>query len=563
MTSARETLRDAARRRIAIVSLVILALADVASAAGSQVVAKKAALSTTSPQATQIGLAIMQRGGNAIDAAVAVSFALAVAHPQAGNLGGGGFLVYYDAATKGVWTLDFRETAPLQAKRDMFKQGADGVSVNSRVGPLSACVPATVAGLAAAHGRFGSRPWKELVDPASHLAREGVKVDARLSGDLDDANRERNISQYPSTRSIFFPNGKPLAAGATLVQTDLGLALERLAVKGPEDFYEGELAERMINATRESGGIVGFRDLREYKPLWRAPIRIAFRDYQLYTVAPPAAGGITIGEALNILGGYDLAQSGFETPRTIHLIAEAERRAGIDRLRYLGDPATERIPYRELLSVERAKQWRASIGDRATPTISLTAPITGAAESTHTTHVTIVDPQGNIVSLTTTLGDNFGSGYVVPGLGFFLNNAMKDFNLAPGAPSNALDAAKRPASSLAPLLIMRNEKPLVAMGTRGGTAIPGVLLEVFLNMAVWNKSLADAIAAPRFVHSGIPEDLVIERGRSNDATVQSLLAMAHGVRDEGAVGEVHAVLIDRDRLVAIADPRSNGAAGGY
>jgi len=554
------------------VSLVLLFLAQ-SALAGSTVQATRAALSTVSPQATQVGLAVLKRGGNAIDAAVAVSFALAVTHPQAGNIGGGGFLVYYDAKTKSVWTLDFREVAPGAAKRDMYVQADGNPSKASQTGPLAGGVPGAVAGLETMHDKFGSRSWRELIDPAVRLARDGFIVDAELADDLATEKKNRNMDQFASTAAIFYPNGQPLATGARLVQKDLAGTLDRIAALGAREFYEGETAKRFIEAIRDAGGILGYRDLREYRPVWRAPIAIKFGEYELYTMAPPSAGGLVIGETLNILAGYDLAAAGFQTPRALHLELEAERRAYIDRNKYLGDPTTTRIPYRELLSEDRAKVWRASIKLNAvTPTVALTEPGSVLAESNHTTHFSIIDAQGNIVSLTTTLNDNFGSGYVVPGCGFFLNDEMDDFTTAPGKPNlygliqgaaNAIEPGKRMASSMSPTIVLKNGKPFMALGTRGGATIPTSVLQVFLNVVVYNKSLYEAISAPRWHHQGLPEELFFERGLAPQETVDALSAMGHAIKQRDPIGDIHAVQIVNGKIIAVADPRHGGAAGGY
>jgi gamma-glutamyltranspeptidase/glutathione hydrolase len=531
---------------------------------GGQVTASKAALSTASPLATKAGLQVLKRGGNAIDAAVTVALVLAVAHPQAGNLGGGGFLTYYDASTKGVWTLDFREVAPLAATRDMFAKSKDA----ARTGPMAIGVPGTVAGLEAMHAKFGSRAWKELVEPAAGLAREGFHVDAELYADLLDAQTTRKIAAAP-----FFIDGKPVASGASLPQPELAATLQRLAEAGPRDFYEGELAAKLVEGLRTAGGNLGYRDLREYKALWRAPIQLRFGAYDLYTVAPPSGGALVIGETLNILSGLDLAAAGFQTPKAIHYILEAERRAYIDRNKYVGDPVGTRIPYRELLSNERAALWRKSIDPvRSTPTVTLTEPGAMLAEGEHTTHFTIVDEHGNIAAVTTSLGDNFGSGVLVPGLGYFLNAAMDDFTIAPAAPTrdglvqgntNVIEPAKRAASSMSPTIILRDGKPFLALGTKGGPAIPNIILQVFLNIAVYRKSLQEAVAAPRWHHQGVPEDAQYERTRVPAATLEALNAMGQGVISREAIGDVHAILFDKGRIYAIADPRRGGAAGGY
>ncbi|HKO56117.1 MAG TPA: gamma-glutamyltransferase [Thermoanaerobaculia bacterium] len=549
-------------------TLLMLLLAANAHA-GSQAVASHAALSTVSPYATQVGLSILRRGGNAIDATVAVAFALAVAHPQAGNIGGGGFLLYYDAKTKAVWSLDFREVAPLGATRDMFAKEPAA----SQTGALAVGVPGTVAGLEAMHARFGTLEWKDLIAPATRLARDGVKTDATLEADLAAARSKRHIEQFGATAALFFPNDRPLPAGSKLVQADLAATLERISVFGARELYEGDTAKKLVEGVRTAGGLIGYRDLRDYAPVWRSPIRLKFRGYDIYTMAPPSAGGLVMGESLNILSGYDLAAAGFQTSASIHLIAEATRRAYIDRNKYLGDPASARIPYRELLSTERASQWRASIdAKKSTPTHLLAEPGTSVAEGQHTTHFTIADEQGNVAAMTTTLNDNFGSGFIVPGLGFFLNNEMDDFTTAPGKPNraglvqgsaNAIEPGKRMASSMSPTIVLRNDKPYLALGTRGGPTIPTSVLQVLLNVIVYRKPLGEAIAAPRYHQQSEPEDIAFETGRAPKALLDALNAMGHGVFGREPIGDVHAILFDGGKLTAVADPRAGGAAGGY
>jgi gamma-glutamyltranspeptidase / glutathione hydrolase len=554
-------------------TVAVLFITATPAFAGSTVVAKKAALATASPYSTSVGLSVLRNGGNAIDAAVAVSFALAVVHPQAGNLGGGGFLVYYDAKTKAIWTLDFSETAPLASKIDMYILGDGNPGPGSRTGARAAGVPGTVAGLATAHERFGSRPWKELLGPAISLAREGVRVDEELHRELNEENEERKISQFTATAATFFPDGKAIAIGSKLAQPELAGTLERIAASGSTEFYEGETARRIVEETRKGGGIISFRDLRDYKAAWRAPVKLTFGDYQIYSMAPPSAGGLIIGEVLNILSGFDLAAAGYQTARSIHLQAEAARRAYIDRNQYIGDPTTTRIPYRELLSKTRAEHWRKSIDPRhTTPTATLAKPELAAVESDHTTHFSIVDVEGNIASLTTTLNENFGSGFVVPRVGFFLNNEMDDFTTAPGKANrygmvqsavNAIEPGKRMASSMTPTLVMKNGKPFMTLGTRGGPTIPTTILQVLLNVIVFGKSLPDAVAAPRFHHQALPEEIFYEQGRAPEPLLEQIRALGHGLRARDSIGDVHAIAFQDDSIVAVADPRRGGAAGGF
>jgi gamma-glutamyltranspeptidase / glutathione hydrolase len=554
---------------VATIFAAIFLIASFPLHAGSTIVASRAALSTASPYATKVGLDVLRRGGNAIDAAVAVSFSLAVVHPQAGNIGGGGFLVYYDAATKGFWTLDFRETAPASATRDMYVEAPAG----SRTGPRAGGVPGTVAGLAAAHARFGTAGWKDLVAPAIAAARTGIVVDMELESDLQKQSEDRKIDQFASTAAVFYPDGKPAARGSTIVQADLAATLERIAQSGADDFYRGETAKRLVDGVRTGGGILGDRDLREYRPIWRAPLKIKFRDFEIYTMAPPSGGGLALAEALNILAGFDLRAAGYQTPRAIHLHAEAWRRAYVDRNRYIGDPASTRIPLSDLLSAARAEMWRNSIDvDRATPTVTLGAPETTIIEPTETTHFTIVDQHGNIVSLTTTINGTFGSGFIVPGTGFFLNNEMDDFSAAPGRPNaaglvqdapNAIEPGKRMASSMTPTIIFKDSRPYLALGTRGGPTIPTTILQVFLHMVIHEKSLSEALAAPRYHHQALPERIDVERGRPPENILEELNAMGHGVYPRGPIGDVHAIAFEEGRIIAVADPRRGGAAGGY
>lgn len=506
------------------------------SSAFAQVNAKRAALSTAHPLATRAGLRVLQQGGTAADAAVTVATVLAVVHPQAGNLGGGGFLVYYDAKTKGIWTLDFRETAPRDSTRDMFaKIPASGAR--------AAGVPGTVAGLNALHEKFGSRPWKELLAPSIAVAKEGARIDAEIFADIDAAKRDRKLD-----------------IRKTLPPPELAATLQRLADHGARDFYEGQLAKKLIENVRANGGIFGFRDLHEYEPVWRAPIKLKYGPYEIYTVAPPSMGGIALGETLNILANDDLAATGFQTTRSLHLLLEAERRAGIDALRYVGDPLGSRLPYRELLSQKRAEAWRKTINDkRAIATSTLIEPQPLAIEGEHTTHFTIADTQGNVVAFTTSLGDTFGSGFLVPDLGFFLNDAMTAFTTG----ANVLDPGKRPASPISPVIVLRDEKPFLALGTRGGAAIPTTILQVFLNVVVYGKSLPAAIAAPRYHHGGLPESMWYEHTLAPQATLTALHEMGHGAESRDTIGDVHAILFESGRLIAVADTRRGGAAGGF
>lgn len=511
----------------AVFSLALLAAQPLSAGGSTQ--SKNAALSTAHPLATKAGLSVLQRG-NAADAAVAVALVLAVVRPQSGNLAGGGFLTYYDAETRGVWTLDFRETAPRTA------------TVHTRTGASAAGVPGTLAGLHALHEKFGSRPWKELVAPAILLAREGPREDPELAADIATALRDRKLT-LPA-----------------LPRPELAQTLQRIAERGGRDLYEGALAKQLVEGARAEGGVIGFRDLRDYAPIWRAPLKFNYGPYEIYSVPPPAGGGLVIGETLNILAGDDLAKLGFQTPAALYLLIEAQRRANIDGLRYVADPLNARIPYRELVSAARGAQWRKTIGDRVAATVTLAEPNDlVATTSEHTTHFTIADEAGNVIAFSTSLGDDFGSGVLVPSLGIFLNGANAHFTTSP----NEIEPGKRAASPLAPTIILRDGKPFLALGSSGGSASATTVLQVFLNIVVYGKTLSQAVEAPRYHHAALPDELVVERGRAPQATIDALNERGHGVKFREAIGDVHAILFEKGQLIAVADPRRGGAAGGF
>jgi len=455
-----------------------LALFWAGSAFGaSQAVGSRAAVATVSHYGTRVGLHVLRSGGNAIDAAVAISFALAVAHPQAGNIGGGGFLVYYEAATKSTWALDYREIAPIRATRTMYL-GPDGKPRNqaSTVGGLATGVPGSVAGLEEMHKRFGTMKWGLLVAPAVALAREGFATDEKLTAALAQARKDRQIERFPLTASMFYPNGAPVLAGTLLKQPLLARTLEEIGSSGASGFYRGANAKRILAAMKKHDGIITAQDLEQYRPTWRAPIRINYGDFEFLTMPPPSAGSIIFTEVLGILSGFDVRSFGYQTPRMVHLMAEAERRAYIDRNRFLGDPEVTRIPYAELFGEARARRWRATIDlQRATPTTTLDR--TEAAQTGETTHFSVVDPAGNIASVTTTMNSFFGNGVLVEEGGYFLNNEMDDFTTAPGTPNtyglvqseaNAIAPKKRMASSMCPTIIMKAGTPWLVLGSPGG-----------------------------------------------------------------------------------------------
>jgi gamma-glutamyltranspeptidase / glutathione hydrolase len=535
--------------------------------AGSQVTATHASLATASPAATRAGLDVLHKGGNAVDAAVAVTFALSATYPQAQPIGGGGFLLYYDASQKSVWALDFDSLAPNDVKRETFQ----GVLPT---GPRAVAVPGTVAGMAALHKRFGSRPWKELVAPSAALAREGTKVDFELSTLLANEKKAHAIDQYMATKALFYPDGAPAAVGTKIVQPELAVTLDRIAEGGARAFYEGATAQKLVEGIRGAGGVLSFRDLREYQPVWRSPLQVNFRGTEIHLAPPPSGGGFVIASALQILSGFPLQKVPFLSPSYVHLVTEATRRAFIDRNRYVGDPLGIRIPYRDLLSPARAEAWRKSIdASKVTPTTTLTEPsTTTTVELPKTTHFTIADAAGNVIAVTITLGGDFGSGFVVPGCGFFINEELRSFSLdttgangetlATGGP-NLLDSRKRPAWSASPTIVTRNGKAILALGTPGGARMPTTVLQILLGSLVYDQPLASSIAAARFHQQDRPEEMDYESSRAPQPLLDALAALGHPMAARDSIGDVQAIEIRGANMTAISDPRHGGAAGGF
>jgi gamma-glutamyltranspeptidase/glutathione hydrolase len=486
---------------------ILLSAFCLPASGGSQVTATHAAVATSSPLATQIGVRVLKDGGSAADAAVAVALLIGVAQPESSGIGGGGMLTYFEAKSGSVWTLDFLTTAPAGVKPEM---------AGTKIGVKAAGAPGLLAGLDVLHRKFGVRAWKELVQPAIVLAREG-------------GNR------------------------------DLAATLTRIGEAGARDFYDGEVGNRIASRVKDAGGILGYQDLRSYAAVWRAPMRIQFNGYDIYLPPAPSTGAIVVGEALNILSGFDLAASGFESPKTLHLLAEALRRASIDRGHYVSDPAGARIPYRDLLSTARADAWRKTIQpERFTTASGLTEPEINPTGS-HTTHISIADTKGNVVAMTLTLGDDNGSGFVVPGTGVLMNDALAAFT---AKLPNTLAGGKRAATPLSPAIVLKENHPVMAIGTPGGEAIPSTILQVLLNVIVYGKSLGDAVAAPRIHQSEAPDDMEYERALPQ-AIIEALAAMAHPTVQRETIGDVQALMFDGGNIIAVADPRHRGAAGGF
>jgi gamma-glutamyltranspeptidase/glutathione hydrolase len=528
-----------------------------------------AMVSSVHPLASAVGRAVLRRGGNAIDAAVAVGFALAVVHPQAGNIGGGGFLVYR-AADGRAFALDYRETAPAAATRDMYLDASGSLTDRSLTGALAAGVPGSVAGLAEMHRRFGRLPWAEVVAPAIALARDGFVLDRPRAAAFADTTSLKRLRRFPSTVATFFPTGAVPRVGDTLRQPDLARTLTLIADSGAAAFYRGSIADKIVAQMRRSGGIITKADLAGYVAKWRAPVRSTYRGWHLIAMPPPSSGGITLTEMLNILEGYPTLPP-FGTAQLMHLEIEAMRRAFTDRNRYLGDPDFVTMPIARLTSKDYGRQQRRDINmDRATPASAM-PPI---VEGEETTHYSIVDPEGNAVAITTTLNDNFGSALAVAGAGFLLNDEMDDFAAKPGAPNlfglvqgeaNAIQPGKRMLSAMTPTIVLDPAGRLaMVLGSPGGPTIITAVMEVISNVVDHGMTLAQAVSAPRIHHQGLPDSVAWEPGGITPDARRVLEAMRHLFRRKPRIiGDVNAVRVTRDGLQGYADPRRGGGAAGW
>jgi gamma-glutamyltranspeptidase/glutathione hydrolase len=532
--------------------------------------------------AADAGRDVLRKGGNAVDAAVATAFALAVTHPAAGNLGGGGFLIAYDSASKRVLTFDFRELAPAAATERMYLDSRDRLLPLHRAGARAAAVPGTVRGLAMAHSRLGKLPWSDLLSGPARLAREGFLVTPTLakslngqlflatdrSGVPEDLGPEADrMADFPSSVAAFRkPDGTPWAGGDRLVQRDLADTLDRIAAEGPDGFYKGKTADLIVDYMTRNMGLITLADLARYQARAVEPLHRSYRGHEVYGMAPPSSGGIVILQALAILDRYDLKADGATAPRTLHRVAEAMRRAYFTRATQIADPAFVDIDAQDLISDKAADRLASSIGERATPSASLADfPIEGA-EGQHTTHLSTFDGQGNAVALTYTLEEGYGSKAVVAGAGFLLNNEMGDFNLIPGRTDvagrigtkpNRIQPGKRMISSMAPTLVLKDGKVRLVTGSPGGRTIPNTTLWILLNVLEFGRSPVEAVLAPRTHHQWFPDVLRLEGNAWPEATLADLRSRGHKLQVGGIQGDAHTIIVDDETglIHGIPDPR--------
>jgi gamma-glutamyltranspeptidase/glutathione hydrolase len=574
------------RLSLTLSSLCFLCVANVAAAPLRPTHAPHAIVASVHELASRAGIEMLRSGGNAVDAAVATGFALAVVHPQAGNLGGGGFLLLRSADGK-VHFIDFREKAPAAATENMYLDAQGNVLPKSNkessiVGYKAAGVPGTVAGLVYAEKQYGKLSIEKVMAPAIKLARDGFPL---AYEDTQDLKRDEQLAEFPETKRIFLRDGNYYQPGEIFKQPELARTLERLA-KDPDTFYHGAMARELAAAIHNGGGLITAEDLAAYEVKEREPIRGTYRGYDIISAPPPSSGGVALVEILNILEGFDLAKSGNRSGETIHLEAEAFRRAFYDRADFMGDPDFAKVPVAQLIDKRYAAAWRESIdANHATPSNDLKRPSFGelerVAQSTrtavtepqNTTHYSVVDADGNAVAVTTTLNDSFGSRVTVAGLGFLLNDEMDDFAVKQGVPNgygliqgpaNAIAPGKRPLSAMTPTIVLKDGKLFLVLGSPGGPTIITTVANILIGVVDFGLDIQEAVNAPRFHHQWLPDQILVEDRLSPD-TMNVLGSKGHKLTVRHFWGDGECIMIDpkTGERWGASDGRNNGKAVGY
>jgi gamma-glutamyltranspeptidase / glutathione hydrolase len=565
-----------------LIPLLVAVLASISLAAPMHPVrAPHGMVASVHELASRAGLEMMRSGGNAVDAAVATGFALAVVHPQAGNLGGGGFMLIR-LVDGSIHFIDYREKAPAAATANMYLDVQGNVIENSSlVGYRAIGVPGSVAGMAYAQRKFGRLPLERVMGPAIKLARDGFPLAWEDAEDL----RDKDLAQFTDSRRIFQREGNYYQAGEILRQPELAHTLEQIA-RNPDDFYRGEMARELAAIVRKGGGLITAGDLATYEVKERQPVRGTYRGYEIIGAPPPSSGGVALIEILNMLEGYDLAKLGDHSAEAIHLTAEAFRRAFFDRAEFMGDPDFAKVPVAQLIDKKYGVAWRDSINpESASMSKELKRPdifnelqryaglSAAIRELQNTTHYSVVDPAGNAVSVTTTLNNSFGSRVTAGKLGFLLNDEMDDFAAKQGVanaygliqgPANAIGPGKRPLSAMTPTIVLKDGKLFLVLGSPGGPRIITTVANILLGVVDYGMDIQTAVNAPRFHHQWLPDEIVLEPGFSPD-TVKMLLAMGHKIKSEGHWSDGECIAIDpktRERLGA-SDGRNNGKAVGF
>lgn len=556
---------SAAARPLLLLSLLLLPAAP----PPNDLVARGASFAVVSgePHASAVGLQVLQKGGNAVDAAVAMALVLAVAHPTAGNLGGGGFMLIRMADGRTA-AIDFRERAPAAATAQMYLK-PDGTVDEDKVqyGATAAGVPGSPAGLQLALSTYGTLSLQLACKPAIALAKEGLVVDQFLAADLRE--EKKHLLRFPSTKKIFFKGDEPLQQGDVLVQEDLAATLARFGEQGVDGFYGGRTAELIVQQMVQDGGFVTLRDLQSYAPKVRDVLRGSYRGYEVLSMPPPSSGGVALLQMLNLLEPYDVRGLGFGGSQSIHLLTEVMRRAYADRSRWLGDPDFYQVPVEGLVSKDYAAKLRQGIRTDQKSEVAPGLP-PGAKESDDTTHFSVIDKDGNAVSCTTTINSSFGSMCVVEGAGFFLNNEMDDFSAKPGVPNqfglvggkaNAIAPHKRMLSSMTPTLVLKDGKVVLVLGAPGGGRIITSVLQVIVNVLDHGMGLERAVAAPRVHHQWLPDEIAWEPLALPPDVRSALATMGHRFAKKPiGIGRVQAIAVLKDGVLAVCDPRSGGSA---
>jgi gamma-glutamyltranspeptidase/glutathione hydrolase len=566
------------KKQISAIVLILLFAASIPlkqhAASREPARARHGMVASTSEIASRVGVEIMQRGGNAIDAAVAVGLALAVTWPSAGNIGGGGFMMIR-RANGDTEIIDYRERAPLAASRDMYldKNGAV-IKGASTVGYKATGVPGTVAGLSLALKRHGKLKWADVIEPARKLAAEGFTMTHHLTRSLQNA--EKLLTQFPDSKRIFLRDGKFYDEGERLVQPELAATLARLKEKGPREFYEGKTAQMIAEDMKANGGLITAKDLKDYEPTVRKPLAGTYRGYEIVTMPPPSSGGAALLEMLNILEHYKLAELGAGSSDTLHLIVESQRRAFADRAEFMGDADFVKVPLEGLISKKYAADLAKTIDpEHATPSDKIRAGKPTVYESTETTHFTVIDEEGNVVTNTYTLNGGYGSGATARGTGILLNNEMDDFTSKPGVPNaygllqsenNAIAPRKRPLSAMTPTIVLKDGKVWFAIGSPGGPTIINTVLQVIVNVVDFGMNIQQAIDAPRFHHQWMPDRIQFEPLGINRDTRAALERKGHVFAERpGNMGDAEGIMIDpkTGMRLGASDPRSGGVPVGY
>jgi gamma-glutamyltranspeptidase/glutathione hydrolase len=530
--------------------------------------------------ASQVGVEIMKRGGNAVDAAVAVGFALAVTHPFAGNIGGGGFMLIRLSSGETAF-VDYREMAPRRASHDMYLDASQNVIKDaSIVGYKAVGVPGTVAGLYLALQKYGTMKWEEALGPSIKLAREGFVVSYPLSQSLKKA--AKLLSGFPESNRIFLRHGKYFEEGEIFKQPELADTLARIAKDGPSEFYKGETARRLAADMAAHGGLIEEADLKNYEAKWRTPVRGTYRGYDIISAPPPSSGGTALIEMLNLLEHFDLKSLGALSAASLHLEAEAMQRAFCDRARYMGDADFVRVPVDGLISKNYSNDLAKTIDlKKSTPSSSVDNPDAFAGEGRETTHYSVVDAAGNAVANTYTLNTGYGSGVTAPGLGFLLNDEMDDFTSKPGTPNmfgliqsenNAIQPRKRPLSAMTPTILLKDGKLFMVTGSPGGPTIINTVLQTIVNVVDYGMNIQEAVDAPRIHHQWLPDELQVEPVGFSPDTLNLLRAQGHQLKlmisplwGNQYLGDAQAILVEPKNGVRFgaSDPRRDGRAVGY